>query len=653
MKAFTLLFLLTSFFGVAQVVSNKNFDHQKHEFGIKSRKQAKFCELNDCEGLFTVLNTSVSVIGDSIYISFQKDFLPKVISSLKHKKDGIMTEVVFFDYNYSCEDIQNDLIPTRRNEMCIYNGLPTEPVYKEELLQKIQQRLTFYQKQKIKLRNDDWIRFSIGKFPEEANGERVTINLLVIKHKRLCCILEAAGVCGYPLKNTLPHILPEFEFSSDYYPQGTKDTVKFRVNFQQGLTQFDTSLVQQKVLELKRKNHRVDKAVMLAFASVEGTPENNQMLFHKRAQVVLDLFNKEQLNDIPFKLRTTENWSLFFKQIKNTDYRFLLEQDTTSIRTYVNDPKNVVDLEPMLSKQRYVIARIYTSSIINQKNEVSYAIKEFNDLIKKDRFQSSAEINHLLEIQKFIYQKHLMSNYQSELIHLPFDQSDPKFAPFFYHEIMLNALKKPTGNYLKPLEKIQKLNPKLPLLSYNLLTQKYRFALQIKDQNVFREIPQFIKALEYRKYSNDTIQQFQLYYHHAVVNDYVKNTIGGNSRIRENLLFIKDYYEAKRPEMTEDSEFILARYYFFCREFNWAMEILEPLIHQVHFKHEWYIQYVKALYFANSLGDFDNAQQEIIKSSNVLTPQEWCDLFIGPCNINFQVFENSAIRQKYCEICND
>ena len=40
-------------------------------------------------------------------------------------------------------------------------------------------------------------------------------------------------------------------------------------------------------------------------------------------------------------------------------------------------------------------------------------------------------------------------------------------------------------------------------------------------------------------------------------------------------------------------------------------------------------------------------------SKEILTTEEWCSMFVGPCNISFQVFDHEATRNLYCEECSD
>ena len=53
--------------------------------------------------------------------------------------------------------------------------------------------------------------------------------------------------------------------------------------------------------------------------------------------------------------------------------------------------------------------------------------------------------------------------------------------------------------------------------------------------------------------------------------------------------------------------------------------------------------------------EFPNAGyvDELLDSYSILSKAQWCQLFVGPCNISFQIFDDERIRNLYCKECSD
>lgn len=85
-----------------------------------------------------------------------------------------------------------------------------------------------------------------------------------------------------------------------------------------------------------------------------------------------------------------------------------------------------------------------------------------------------------------------------------------------------------------------------------------------------------------------------------------------------------------------------------------AFEILKPLIDAGYKDKEAYKLYLK-LAFEHAPPDLDDINYayyiKLMSADETIGVNEWCDLFVGPCNISFQAFEYEPLRKKYCEKC--
>jgi hypothetical protein len=48
---------------------------------------------------------------------------------------------------------------------------------------------------------------------------------------------------------------------------------------------------------------------------------------------------------------------------------------------------------------------------------------------------------------------------------------------------------------------------------------------------------------------------------------------------------------------------------------------------------------------------FPEYRQWLFKARNKLTKEQWCSMFVGPCNISFQILDDVELRNFYCTEC--
>ena len=66
---------------------------------------------------------------------------------------------------------------------------------------------------------------------------------------------------------------------------------------------------------------------------------------------MVDAIVEVQRDSIPTEVIAKENWKDFFKDVKDSDYKFLLKLDSTEIKAYLD--QNAHKLEHILKDHRY------------------------------------------------------------------------------------------------------------------------------------------------------------------------------------------------------------------------------------------------------------------------------------------------------------
>lgn len=630
--------------------------HKKHAYGIKENKKNKFCS-DTRTSVFNIKTIATGYYNDSLYFGIRMRDLNSIKSYFRHKKDGLSMETVLFKNNYSCNLSDNYIVPTRRNGRCEFDGYITPPMFKKSILDAIKQKEEELKAKKIHLDKDEFLTINIGQFPLSAKGERYNLNILIYSHNRICKIIEGISICGEKLNNEIPELPIKKEFPNfNYLSNKLNNSIRFKVVFEQNKTEFDHNIVNKKIEELKNSGTIIQKATLEAYASVEGTKEINEHLFRKRADVILDCFKVNQLESIDFKLTTTENWDLFFNQIKNTEFSYLSNMDTVEIRSFINDSNNVKHLENYLKDQRYVYVKLFLKSIISNEITIKNAIEEFNSiLVKENEKLQSSSIKRLIDIQHFLFNKVIDGELSYDQLSLPYvNQPDLKYDRLLFdYQYSPNKMSNSVLlNELKSLIEIKSFD------SQELKTHFYFTSFNAHEKIEYKEeekrLKYLISYLTKANYGIDTIEAFNCRLQHNYVNEYYLESNGKYSMVKKAKPYLYEYYTKDMEKYSNDLKFKIAQYFILMQELHWAMPILEGLINEPNYEPQYYQLYVKCYYFLKSYDPiYSNYELVIQESIDKLTNEEWCDMFIGGCNISLPVFDNQTIKNLYCAKCRE
>lgn len=653
---------LFPFEGVVPKSVSENFvkelpkKHKRHAFKIKESKKEEICPESNSE-VFVSLNTRIDLNNDSIYLLIKKKGIHKIKNYFKEKKDGLLIEFVVFKHTYSCELTDNVLVPTRRNGRCEFNGPITKPRYKKYILEEIDKRIKYNRINKIRLDRDEYIKVSLARFPNNLRGEKIEINLLVLKKNRVCRVIESVSVCGKEMLNPLP-ILPYRDNLTPitYVPKMKPSVKRIKVKFGKNETANTSDVVKDAINELKNNHHEIIKADIKAYASVEGTREANVRLFKRRAEGVLKQFEAHQDSTIKYKLTTKENWRMFFKQIDTTDLNYLKDLDTTKIREFVNDTANAEVLNPFLDKQRFAFITLYTKPKMVSENLIPFALDNYNHIMRQGSY-SSSNIAKLVEIQQFLFGKVRSGEIDQDTLSLQFPKNDPRFTQMAFNQLMFDykyGEVKLSHRYMADAFKnLNKLNSSNSDLVYNGYAALFNSKKYQEIGTRLKNTINMLKLFESYPFKGDTVYQFQLHKNHLIVNKYY-NKLGGRLKPSiKSIKFVKEHYDPMLDSLGDDFKFEMAKYYVFSEQYVWAMELLKPLANKKYYDHEVYILYLIVYQQLQTISrDYDDLNLVLIDAQQKLTKSEWCNLFSGGgCNINFQIFEDQALKNLYCSSC--
>ncbi|MEI7595640.1 MAG: CAP domain-containing protein [Bacteroidota bacterium] len=623
--------------------------HKRHAFDIKKDDRKKKC-CNSSVSVFNYNSISLYFINDTLYMGIYKRYLGVIKKFFKNKKDGVLLEFLDFDYTYSCNMLDNKRMPTRDNGGCIFNGVITRPVYKDSVLYFIDLFEKKNAKNKIK---SDYTLVPLGKFPKSVLEKKIDINLLILQKNRLCSIIPSQGICGLLIESKIPKFKLTMDFDSlKYRPNIKAEKKEYKVWFEQNkidIINSDTLKWLKKILD--RDDLFVSKIVLNVFASVEGTEEINQSLYTKRAEKILDVFQKEQDSTINLEVNTKENWPLFKKQLINSDFKFLLEMDSCQIKDYVNVKENALKLEVLLAQQRYGQVLIYYKPKITNQNINYYAMSEFRKLCSNSKLDNTQQ-SRLKKVLSFLL-------YRCSTNKLNFDSvkcnisNDKRFYEENHQLLLYNLIykKDSTLNPNQVNDSLKKYFFKYSLYEnakYNRLAYLINNRKVLEEKSTVNQVKDFLSVIKKMNFSKDTIRLFELYYHFRYLNDlYIKGWTF--AKVKESLDFIYQYYKEFEPN--DDLKYELSLYFISFKQLETSISYLEPLVQDSNFHKEAYILYLKLYDQLQMAGVKSNSEDLLIEAAEKLPTVDWCNLFIGPCNIRFQIFNNESLKSVYCAKC--
>ncbi len=555
-------------------------------------------------------------------------------------------EVIAFEEIYSCA---TGLIEKKtRSNRAQFEGFITKPVFKKQILkqvQEIQERIRGRKRERNQCHN-----IVIGQIPEPLVGVKKDVRLVFIQKKRVCEIVEFQPICGSLIDYTADNIPYKFDVTPDssFSPSLKAQIFRIKVPFDKNSTSFNKSLLRPLFDTLSSQNTIVKKATITAYASVEGDLEGNKALYEQRAQRILKAIEKEQHDSIPRTVVAEENWKDFFTDIKGTDYEELWLKDTNSIKAYVNE--HSAEMEDILKNHRYTAVNLVLYPRLDWKTKMEYTLDEYNAWLyklEKQKGISKVRKRRMLRVQNYIFWRSLVdSSDYTQHMYLP---KAKWLVDFNYRQTLFDFLyidDEPVAFYEK-LKELKKLLPKYDELEFNALVHHVNF----KDHDYMGELfnkGQVNALINHKLLPEDSIKEdLKVLFHFENTNDLFMKYGGRKlNRAKSSLKFLHDHF--LRQELSEEMRIAMARFYISFFKFEWANEMLEPIIHD---SQRAMVLFLKVNAFLDVLDQNEAHVEFLLKARKELGDKKWCNLFLGPCNINFQIFRNGDVLGDYCEYC--
>lgn len=617
----------------------------------------------------------LKIIPQGRSIKVRTQGVPHLAKFIRNRKDGLAIEIVKYE-EYHCGNPQYYLAQSRRNRQCEYSGRLLKPHY----FKKLNPRIQYSFGAKYRKSNKDFpfykaffeafnplpkkkFNYRLGRIPKNIDGF-FEFNLVYLKNKEVVRVRHLSSVCGDPIT---PYSIPQIIYNAPF------DTVSFNIpTFDSTyFFYFPKSVSEYKMQDITPllydgfERYLISDAKIQAYSSIEGLPSINDKLQKDRAESIAKALQSRQDLPIQPEIESNTNWKLFENQLPLTKYSYLSEFSQEEQKRIVDSLLKMdtllPDLELMLDSQRY--ASIYLSANYNYKDYALELFQEFHQhfLIELQSKEIQTSLNLVLDLKfhqliNSVQQAIKNGLISKEKIHLfkpPRLAGMPRSWNTYYTRLNELELLEEDDNRWTNLYQLVNIvgNPIPPELIHNAIAEQIRNYRnqQTKLEAVAVELNEHIQKLHLKPEFKNVADSFQLALSIDILNKI--ESMGESSSFSIASDYVFNYYSTNKVEAKELLE--VAELYVFIEDYNKAYLLLEPYV-DLDNPHLGIISLYSKLIYQNSIEYPEALYGEWLKAIHPLFPEkQWCELFVGPCNISFQVFDDKSVRDLYCKSCAD
>ena len=607
---------------------------------------------------------------------------------IRNRQDGFAVEVVSYD-DYACGNNAYYSKPSRRNGQLRTNGKIIEPKYRKELLRGFKKRklkkdikffpyifrkdsINFFKrfgKYNVDKYTSEYFEINLGRLPRNT-GPIINSNLLVIKDRKICDVYYFTSYCGelyeeYKETEFIPYV-------SDVDSYGfvlIDDQVSYTVPFEQGKTEFKHEQILEPIKSLSNYDFVIDSIHVNAFSSVEGSEEINERLQLERGRNIANIFQGIQDKEITKRIKTSVNW---------TDFRERLAGDT-SLSKELRQPniqlKLAVDEDPgkfsdHLDATRKGNVKVHFHVIPNVKSVDYYVKHEWERLSKeikrkyRQHIDPEQEVQQMVKLYKYVHWLIHQNLVSSDIFHhLPFPNAgykNPEFTQLnvlfgeeFPEEIKCFQWRQDSTmitDQLLASTEIQLLKP-FEYHKMRILTNKFTKNGGY-DEKLAEQLKMVGQNLESYYQENDkariNIDKANFNLNMSLVNTFYNGDPSAFQKNAVNSINQLLNLYTKQGEMADTVAFKLAKMMTWYRNVNYAMNILNPYKNSSNE----IMAYIDVSSYNHPSQPFSEFfYQKVIQDFNSLPRTVWCSMFLKPCGIPFQAFDNEELRTLFCNEC--
>lgn len=531
-------------------------------------------------------------------------------------RDGLAADIIVKS-QYPCDT------NSYHNGISNVRGIPLEPIYKKNYM-----GIPFNKTQIV-----------LGKVPSYIH-EDFEVNLIVIQNKRPC-------------SNSMFYVIPakfdleiplDFGFTpSDALMKLSQiDTISERLFFDKSKITSNDSILSDVIEKLKNKKNQIRKIEVIGFASLEGSSENNTLLYQNRAQFILQKLIEIGIDSTIVTLITSENFKDFRRDIIGTKHEYLGGLNDSELKEKLMDKELSAELEYILKNHRYVNLQVITRNDYEEK----YNSKKVNSQLRRSILKGNKnESTELQRVQYGLYLSGDMSIEEIKSVEIPIDKKNLKLL----HNLAimefeadsktvksLQALRASLWNLRSLKEEDQDINTSLAIIDYYLFDLGYYHSKKVT----------FFDSI--RKWKNlDRVQQARILLNVASKSDW-SFWNANHSYNQSKYYFQKTKQYIKPAKLDVDETFEVATYYTFFWQYRYALNLTKGKIDETKNPAD-LIFFLKLIHLTDTKIN-RNQYLNYFKKIRTYSGDAFCSFFNNPA-LNFQILDDEEIKEIYCKTC--
>jgi len=631
----------------------------KHAWKLKTPKDSiSFC--NSCN----------SNIDSSIYLNRIEKRGNKIVfvspdpslmnELLRKRRNGLAIEVMEYG-QYDCGNPEFYTRPSRRNNQCTFSGTVLEPVYRKKLKSgfKGAGKKKSYKKIKQKIAEDKvkYFECTIAKLPKDNLSGLLEFNLVVIQKKKICRVWHFSDACG-----NVPDDLYSMPFQIEipeyvYTPSVEFEKITFEIPFEQGKSVYNRKDIQPILDSLIADNFEVDSLEIRAFSSLEGNDNINKELQKQRAKTLAEALLEKQNNKIKYTVTATENFRKFEEQINShSELKIFEELSHDELKKKINEPGIAEKYEKYLAQQRKAKITMSVRITVTENGMEKHLIKKFNSIQKSVSTSGFPEeksdyIDTLIAIQHKAYllikNKKAANSLLTKLESKNLSRDLKRNAIIYSEDLGIYKGKDSAETERNRYNAYSQLNDKEEM-HFDVWYNQLRFIIRDKKKFPEKETYKILQNNCYSTFTNDKEKRLAI---EASVNYHLRvcREQGYNE---ESLKYLRDFFVSD-PLATDSVRYEIGELFTYFKKYNYAYQVLMPSVFAGRNHHPTLMLVAKLSYSHIEETHSVQYHNELMSLEEILTNEEWCSLFVGPCNISYQVLDYEPFRNFYCEKCSD
>lgn len=604
-----------------------------------------------------------------------------LLAFLETNKDGLAIEVIEYT-PFDCNNPEYYTQNTRRNKGSQLSDTLLIPIYRKKLIKGFKPRrkstLSRIKKEFKKKDNErniyekvidgirmpytpDKFKYKLGKLPKDITGYN-EVNLVYIKDKQIVRVNHWSSACGQYYTEFHPLKSKRVKGKFTYIPVAPIKDYEFDFHFKKGKSNYSYQDLKPVLDSLTDDEFIILSADISAYSSVEGSEKLNLKIQKERSQSIIDAFQKKQSLPIAPNINAEINWPLFKNQIdSNEALAHLRGLNRTQLIDSLQNKNFTARHEEFLKEQRVAKVKIKTQYNLNDSTLAHFLLKEFERLVKKlERFEKEKKyknfrntLDTLVAIQEFsflkVLDKKLPVSILHEFKHTSVHGSVNLYVNRYYYYEYFNIPKHKRGVTWEKLQLYSNKKNFHSIAAYNYLIKaiknwdaKSKFNGQKAD-----ETTAIINKIARQNPELDTLVQ------KLKINFWFKTAeyfYGSDNWVKKDE-YLTRIYAAYVGKVDENKALRLANFFIEFTNSSLAQDIITPF-HKTENK-EIIILIAKLSHFNSIENNSEKYADHLLELYPKLSNQEWCEMFVGECNISFQVFDSENLRKFYCDHCNE